>query len=401
MMVQLKLLFLSTIFLIANSLLAFENLSIDDQNWITQNLKKPEVELEFILFVNNFQLDPQKLSKDSETTLLLKQAKKDLLSAQLNKARKAIDKAYAAHPESADVYQTELMYQFYSALIQYSQSNKYQKPSVLPLSYAFFKKAQINHGQLETPHFYYHALKVMQIFYSSLLSHIDQFKKRQAFDFIITPELTSDVSRSRNYFIERKNSKERVNYFSKLCLLMLAIVENKDAEVEQYFQALVQMSEANNDLYRLMTIYAMANTDAIRAKTYMNKSIQLADNRSDRQFLAGLYAQSGDYDEAIDVLRTYQGKQTVRFLIHLIGYFLLNTDLDEAEAYYQQLKLNPDSKLNKDFNYYSLVIELLNTNYTAVELLLDQLKSSKELYESAEHFIKRFKHDSNGDNHAN
>jgi hypothetical protein len=230
----------------------------------------------------------------------------------------------------------------------------------------------------------------MQIFYSSLLSQIDHFKKREAFDFTISPELNSEVSKSRTYFLEQNNLKKKEHYFSNLCLLMLAIVGNKDTEVELYFQTLDQMSEANNDLYRLMTIYAMANTDIIMAKAYMNKSIQLADNVRDRQFLAGLYSQTEDYHQAINVLRAYQGKRTVMFLTQLIGSLLLNADFDEANAYYQQLKHYPDFKLNANFNYYSLVIELLNNNDSEAELLLAGLKSSKKLSDSAEHFIKHF-----------
>lgn len=374
----------------ANNLFAINNLSLADRLWIKQHILKPEAQLIFILSVKHSISNDSYLSENPEIKSLLNQAKKKIVSADFKQARLAIDRAYELAPERSDLYLTELMYQFYFSFIAYNQDNSRSRPETLSVSCDFFNTAIREHPSLDSPVKFCQALTVLKIFYSTLLNHTEQFKQRKAFDFKISPELVPEVSKTRDFFRGKINSGDDSSYFSGLCLLMLAIVENNAADAQHYYNVLIKMPEANNDLYRLMTIYEVSRANFFSAIHYMNKSIKFVDNHNDRQLLARLYSQKGDNHQAIKVLQNYSGQRTASLMVHQFAYILLSGNFHQTNQFYQQLKQYEIFNSIPDFNYYALVIELLNNNYNTAQSYFDKLKQSEELLSSAQLFMQYF-----------
>ena len=397
------------------------NPSLSERIWIKQNILKQEANLIFIIsakkemFENNL-IAKEKTDKDvydpidyktmtkeklkvhisinppkkNNLNALLSLANLEILSADFKNARLHIDSAYSLEPLNTEIYLSELLYQLYFGLLQLNTAMNDNKHAVLSFSGDFFIQAEAEHPDFEIPKTIHHALNVFQAFYTVIFRHIEQFKQRKTFKFILDERLIKSTRDSKQYFLKLIHKKHSNDYFSQLCLLMIAVIENDTLSTKKYYQQLSSHPESDNNLHRLMTISLVSQANFSQAIKVLNVSVTRNDNINDRQMLASLYSFKRNQHQALKVLMDYEGKVTQSLLIDRLGYTLLTGDFVAANQLNQQYKNYPALLQQPQFIYYSLIIELLNGNQESVHTHLKSLSNSNKLYVSGQNFIDYF-----------
>lgn len=406
-----------TLILFCTHSYGLNNPTISERIWIKQNLLKPEANLIFIISVNESMLishqemkshkkdsvNYQSMSRDELKQLisenpseqnnpyaLLALANSEILSADFSHARININKAYTISPKTTDIFLSELLYQLYEGLILLSQNIDDSDKLTLMISTDFLAQAEKEHTDYEVPKIIHNGLNVLKVFYSVIVRNIERFKQRTAFEFFLDKDLHQLVNTSKTYFQSLLNNDNFNPYFSKLCLMMLAVIENDIKSINFYFNALRMLPEVDNNLYRLMTISDISQAHFAKAIVHMKASIEVKDTIDDRLMLASLYSLKSEQNKALKVLKNSGAKATPELLIHQLGYTLLSGDFISANHLYQDYRQNPVLMQSSQLLYYALIIELLNEDYGQAGRYLQALSNSEELFNNAQIFIDHF-----------
>jgi tetratricopeptide (TPR) repeat protein len=324
------------------------------------------------------------------TKALLALANVEILTSDFAGARTHIDKAYELSPLDTDLYISEFLYQLYYGLVELNKMPDRSKPVIMPIATDFFIKADKDNSSLETPRMMEHGLQVLQVFYSVIFREIDRFKSNTSFDFVLDDQLTKTAAEAKTYFQQAVRKKENNLYFSKLFLLMIAIVENDQRTANLLYKDLVLHSAADNNLHRLMVINDISKARLHEAINHLTASITLHDNIEDRLMLAGVYQMANNSSLSLKTLMDYRGELSREILVHRLGYSLLAGDSSFAVGLYQNYRKIKPLWGDPLFAYYAVIFELLQGKDAEAKNILQSLPLNTVFYTNAEGFAREF-----------
>ncbi len=338
------------------------------------------------LLENFLEINPENVNA------LLGLADLETVFANFAAARKHIDTAYRLAPKKTDVYIAEFLYQLHFGLLKL---NKIPSPSDTvdsSAAVAFFKKADLEHPDIDAPEMLQHSLEVLQIFYTVLVDNLDRFREKSAFSFALDSGQQKVLTQSQIYFQEvlKQNTPDQNPYLSKLILFMTAILENERKHTEDLYGELAAMAVADNNIHRLMGISDLSMALYPEAITHLNRSIALNDNINDRLMLAGLYAENKQPLLSLQTLLEYKGTLSADFLIHRLGYALLAGKESLAIDMYRRSKTFKALWQNPLFAYYAVIVQVLQGRPEQAETILRSLAKQQQYYENGKEFVHSF-----------
>lgn len=276
----------------------------------------------------------------------------------------SLHKAFELNPEESEIYVAALIDVGYKLLMKLQAESDI---STIKADLSFYEMALASNSNSEFVKTAYNTAKLIEIFYTVLLSNIDQFSGDKSFKLELTDIQKIEWAELEKEFKRQLKDDKIINKYMMLKgLLVLEVLRSEPDLGKVYLEEAVKIIDTDADLYKILSFGYMPLRKYQNAIPPLKKATEILSNYDDMFALAKLYFENHETDKSMEVLelllQTYPEKTDI--VMGIISCMLKDAKFKDACATLFRLQ-----------NIYEADIDIENTDpyflfYKAVCILV-------------------------------